>query len=207
MVGMQKFIGFYWTLPVPWAGFNELPKDLDAAADASKTIRYQRERVRKWAKAQKGTLIHEEVFMELLPDRGSEQIAPAIDMLLSRCREENATLLLVDFSQAFGWRRHGALYDKLRDESLSITLEPEPVEVDGALFDPIGHFRSWRDLQDAFVVEKSDRKAAIQAAIANYGATNTNLATLVAALNRDGIRTPTGKRWTEDNLRKFLKSL
>ena len=99
------------------------------------------------------------------------------------------------------------MYDKLRDESLSITLEPEPVEVDGALFDPIGHFRSWRDLQDAFVVEKSDRKAAIQAAIANYGATNTNLATLVAALNRDGIRTPTGKRWTEDNLRKFLKSL
>ena len=207
MVGMQKFIGFYWTLPVPWAGFNELPKDLDAAADASKTNRYQRERVRKWAKAQKGTLIHEEVFMELLPDRGSEQIAPAIDKLLSRCRDEAATLLLVDFSQAFGWRRHGTLYDKLRDERLAIALEPEPVEVDGAPFDPVGHFRSWRDLQDAFIAEKPDRKAAITTAIQNSGTQDTTLAKQAAALNRQGMKTPTGKRWTEDNLRKFLKAM
>jgi hypothetical protein len=204
---MQKFIGFYWTLPVPWAGFTDLPREVDAAAKASKTIRYQRERVRQWAKAENGTLIHEEVYMELLPDRGSEQIVPAIDKLLARCRDENATLLLVDFSQAFRWRPHGKLYDRLRDESLAITLEPEPVEVDGALFDPVGHFRSWRDLQDTFIAEKADRKAAVAAAIQNSGPENSTLASQAAALNRQGIKTPTGKRWTEDNLRKFLKAL
>ena len=36
---MRNAVGFYWTLPVPWAGFVELPEDIDAAAKASRTIR------------------------------------------------------------------------------------------------------------------------------------------------------------------------
>lgn len=78
----MNFIGLYWTLPVPWAGFVNLPDDPDAAAAASRTIRYQVERVRRWVKDQKGTLVAERVFLELQPDRGSEQIVPEIDRLL-----------------------------------------------------------------------------------------------------------------------------
>ena len=36
---MQKFFGFYWTLPVNWTGFQSLPRNVDEAADASRTIR------------------------------------------------------------------------------------------------------------------------------------------------------------------------
>ena len=42
----RNAVGFYWTLPVPWAGFTDLPKDIDAAVKASRTIRYQVQRVR-----------------------------------------------------------------------------------------------------------------------------------------------------------------
>ena len=110
---MKKFIGFYWTLPVPWAGFRELPKDPDAAAAGSKTIRYQRDRVRSLVKSEKGTLVHEEVFVDMQPDRGTEFILPVIDQLLQECDAEVAALVLVDFSEAFGWRRHGPLWDRL----------------------------------------------------------------------------------------------
>ena len=45
---MTHYLGLYWTLPVPWAGFTRLPKDAKAAAARSRTIAYQRERVRRW---------------------------------------------------------------------------------------------------------------------------------------------------------------
>jgi hypothetical protein len=51
----QRFVGFYWTLPIPAVGFTSLPKDVGAAAAASKTIRYQRERIRRWVADQKGS--------------------------------------------------------------------------------------------------------------------------------------------------------
>ena len=46
----ERYVGVYWTLPVNWAGFRALPLDVDAAAAASRTIRYQRERVRGWVR-------------------------------------------------------------------------------------------------------------------------------------------------------------
>ncbi len=55
----QAAVGFYWTLPVPWAGFTELPKDVDRAAEFSRTIRYQREIIRRYAREHHLQLIHE----------------------------------------------------------------------------------------------------------------------------------------------------
>jgi hypothetical protein len=34
-----RFVGFYWTLPMPKVGFTRLPEDAGAAAEASRTIR------------------------------------------------------------------------------------------------------------------------------------------------------------------------
>ena len=45
----QNAVGFYWTLPVPWAGFTSLPKAVDDAAKLSRTIRYQRDLIRRYA--------------------------------------------------------------------------------------------------------------------------------------------------------------
>lgn len=39
----RTFIGFYWTLPVPWAGFTKLNlSNIDKAAEQSRTIALQR---------------------------------------------------------------------------------------------------------------------------------------------------------------------
>ena len=47
MQGNTRAVGFYWTLPVPWAGFTDLPTDVDEAAAQSRTIRYQRDLIRR----------------------------------------------------------------------------------------------------------------------------------------------------------------
>lgn len=39
---MGAFVGFYWTFPVRWAGFRDLPDDVARAAEASRTVQYQR---------------------------------------------------------------------------------------------------------------------------------------------------------------------
>jgi hypothetical protein len=203
----SKYIGFYWTLPVPWAGFNALPKDVDEAAEKSITIRYQRDYVRRWVKDGRGELIVEEVFLELAPDRGTDMIIPGVDRLLSRCRKESAKLVLVDFSDAFGWRRHGPLWDRLDQEEFCMPLDPSPIMIDGAEFDPVLHFRTWREIEHSHAATKSDRKADLADAIDQLSETHTTNHSLAKTLNESGLSTPTGKTWTADNLRKFLSTL
>ena len=50
-------VGIYWTLPVNWAGFRDLPPSVGAAAAASKSIRDQRERVQRHVRETGGHLI------------------------------------------------------------------------------------------------------------------------------------------------------
>jgi hypothetical protein len=204
---MTKYIGFYWTLPVPWADFRTLPTNADSAAEKSLTIRYQRDRVRRWVREEHGELIAEEVFLELQPDRGSEQIVPIVEHLLARCHSEQAVFILVDFSDAFGWRRHGPLWDRLADERLCMPLDPAPITLNGEEFDPVEHFRAWREIEYAHASSKPQRKAAIAKAISELQSSNSTLAELAIALNAEGVLTPSGRQWTEDNLRKFLKSM
>ena len=42
----RNAVGFYWTLPVPWAGFTALPEKIEDAAKVSRTIRYQMQLIR-----------------------------------------------------------------------------------------------------------------------------------------------------------------
>lgn len=55
-------------------------------------------RVRYIATAQGYDLIHEQAFLEIAPDRGSEVIVEALDKVAAICRERNAALLVVNFS-------------------------------------------------------------------------------------------------------------
>ena len=204
----RKFLGFYWTLPVPWAGFNALPKDINKAAEQSRTIRYQRDLVRHWVKGEGGELVAEEVFLELEPDRSSEQITHDLDRALKRCRIDEATLVLVDFSSSFGSRPHFRLWDRLRNSNVEhMPLEPEPILIDGKMFDPIKHFRAWQEVKDAHVDAKPERKVALAEAIEQFDVENISNATIAEALNARGLTTTTGKPWTADNLRKFKKGL
>lgn len=205
---MTRYVGLYWTLPVPWAGFTSLPQDPEAAAQASRTIAYQRERVRRWVKEEGGHLVHEEVFLELAPDRGSEHIWPIVEKLLKRCKAENAKLILVEFWDAFGWRRHGPLVQRLEaNADLCVLLDPAPLASAEGHFDPVEHFRTWRAVEGAHAAGKAERRAELAEAIAEKQAAHPSLKELAQALNGDGLTTPTGKPWSAENLRKFLKAL
>jgi hypothetical protein len=203
----KKFLGFYWTLPVPWAGFKALPLNVDDAAELSRTIRYQRDLVRRWVKLEGGELVAEEVFLELEPDRSSVHISYDLDRAIKRCRTEEAALVLVDFASSFGSRRHYQLWRELSDSDVEhMSLEPEPILIDGKKFDPVKHFRAWQSLQDDYTNSKPERKAAVVEAIKKFDVENSSNVATAEALNASGLTTTTGKPWTADNLRKFKKT-
>ena len=204
---MTDYIGFYWTLPVPWAGHTDLPQDVDAAAGKSLTIRYQRECVRQWVKENKGQLIEERVFMELEPDRGTEGIVPEVETALKRCREIGACLLVVDMAKSYGWRGHPLLSRVISDnEAVCQRLYPVEIMIDGNSFDPVKHFRKWRLAQKEFIASKDQRLAAVRAAAEALSPGCSNYSELAEALNEEGHLTATGKPWTAENLGKFLMS-
>jgi hypothetical protein len=202
---MRDYIGFYWTLPVPWAGHQTLPQDVDEAALKSLTIRYQRECARQWVKENKGQLIDERVFMELAPDRGTEHIVPEVERALKRCREVGACLLVVDMAASYGWRSHPHLDEVLHDnEEDCERLYPSEIMIDGHRFDPVEHFRKWREAQHAFSEIKAERMARAKEAAEALFPSHSNLASLAEALNAEGHRTASGKLWSKDSLRKTL---
>jgi hypothetical protein len=164
--------------------------------------------VRRCVTEQRGELIAEEVFLELESDRGTDFIVPEVDRVIDRCRGEDATLVLVDFSYEFGWRRHGSLWERLDSADVrSEILEAAPVLIDGARFDPIEHFRAWREIERMHAETKPQRKAAIADAIDRLGSEHATHAAVAEALNAERLFTANGKPWTADNLRKFIKTL
>jgi hypothetical protein len=201
---MRNAVGFYWTLPVPWAGFETLPADIDAAARASQTIRYQRALIRRHAKAEKYDLIREEVFLEIEPDRGSRDIRDPLNRLAKYCRKQNAMLLYVDFTEAGGWRSHNAL----KQWAAGVDIEVRPVAADPVLlegeklFDPGAHFSAWRARQAAWQAAKPARARIARSRIADLTAQGMSNPAIAMQLNAEEVRSLTGKPWTGEMVRK-----
>lgn len=203
---MRNAVGFYWTLPVPWAGFTELPNDTDAAAKASRTIRYQCELIRRHAKDNGYQLVAEQVFLEIAPDRGSQYILDALRPLQVICREQSASFLYVDFWSVQGWRGHEAFQEWLEQTPIKFeAVPPDEIVIDGAMFDPHRHFGEWRKEQRKWTDEKEERvaKALDEAGrLRTAGRTHKEIA---EQLNADGVRSASGKPWSEDGIRDLLK--
>ncbi len=202
----QGYFGFYWTLPVPWAGFTDVSPNVDEAATQSTTIRYQRDFVRAWVRGQGGELLAEEAHIESAPDRGSDELAKSVDRLLERCRKTGGLLVLVNFAEEFGWRRHKQLWGRLPGD-LHVALSPAPIVQDGRRFDPIAHFQLWKKINRGYATAKPNRKAAAAEALIRLADEGLSVPAMADALNAEGLTTPTGKAWTADNLQKFKKSL
>lgn len=202
---MRNAVGFYWTLPVPWAGFTTLPEDIDAAAKVSRTIRYQCELIRRHARERNYQLVAEKVFLEIAPDRGSQYVLDALRPLEAICRAKEAVLLHVDFSAVQGWRSHGPLSDWARDALVEVeTVYPDEIQIDGGVFDPHHHFADWRKRQHEWTASKPERVArALAEAVRLRDAGGTHKA-IAQALNDEGIPSATGKPWTADSIRKLL---
>lgn len=203
----RNAVGFYWTLPVPWAGFTQLSSDIDSAAAQSRTIRYQRDLVRGFAANHGYSLIREEVFLEIDPDRGSTYILPPLEELGAYARANNATLLYADFGSELGWRSHFVMDPWVERQGLDhLPVAPDPIETDGEVFDPADHFRAWRQEQKKWTAGKSERRASALRKIAALLAQGNTHRAIAEELNRRAVPTISGKMWSAEMVRKQVKS-
>ncbi len=203
---MDKAVGFYWTLPVTWANFVDLPSDVDEAAKSSRTIRYQMELIRRYAKTHGYDLIREEVFIEIAPDRGSALIADSLNAIEKACREQEATVLIVDFSQVQNWRRHGFMDDWFHKTDLKvIKLDPDPLITAEWSFDPHKHFSEWRQRQFEWMSSKPEREALALEKARKLRSGGMSHSAVADALNDEETPSPSGRMWSESNVRAFLK--
>ncbi|CUJ83577.1 hypothetical protein PH7735_00280 [Shimia thalassica] len=203
---MTKAVGFYWTLPVTWAQFTDLPSDVEAAAAESNTIRYQMQMIRRYAKDHGFGLIREEVFLEISPDRGSVHIQDSLEALEDTCNAADATILIVDFSMVQNWRGHGYLDSWFEKTDIPfIRIPPDPLLTADWSFDPGVHFGKWRKRHTEWMGSKLEREAAASHRALELKAKGLGVSAVAKQLNTEKIASSTGKPWTESNLRAFLK--
>ncbi|PCH75203.1 MAG: hypothetical protein COC12_01625 [Rhodobacteraceae bacterium] len=204
---MRNAVGFYWTLPVPWAGFKSLPDDIDAAAKVSRTIRYQCETIRRHARRENYCLIHEEVYLEINPDRGGDEIRASLTRIANVCRKQNACLLYVDFSLVQGWRSHSAMSDWAKNANIALEpLFPDQILMEGQTFDPTSHFSQWRERQSNWIQKKPERHRIAKRRIADMVAQGTSFKEIAQHLNAANIQSLTGKPWSAEMARKIQRA-
>jgi len=200
----KPFVGFYWTLPVNWAGFRDLAVDVTAAAEASQTIRYQRERVRRYVADAHGELIDEIAFMDVRTDRATEIVKTELKKRVSKYAAK-AILVSVAFDEHHRWRHNP--YLEAAADSIGIELlplPPDPIELDGRKFDPIVHFKKWRsraeEEKDRLRFEATD---GLRQALQQIPAKRGRWAEIASALNAKDIRSIQGNVWTAEGVRKL----
>lgn len=200
---VRDFVGFYWTLPVPWAGHTGLPGDAAAAAALSLTIRYQRERVQRYVAEVKGRLVTEIPFIDVQHDRATEAVRSTLRKRAAACAG-SAAMLYVRFSEVDHWRRNTHLLGEAASLGFEVLpLPPDPVMINGALFDPIQHFADWRE-RDRLMKTRLETEAAagLRAALEAVPDGPGRWQAIAEQLNSDGIRTVRGVLWTAEGVRK-----
>lgn len=203
----DRFVGFYWTLAVNWAGFRTLPADADAAGRRSKTIRYQLELVRDHARKLDGQMVGEFVYVECSPDRGTDAILPELEKAAKLCRDQDAILVYVNFTKSFGWRPHSFMLSFLESSGIlfeGLDTDPIPILIDGKSFNPARHFRQWRVIHEGKTFAlRNAALSELQASFLRLGKIR-DYAAIADDLNSRQVKTSTGKIWSPDGVRKAL---
>ena len=204
-----SYVGVYWTLPVNWAGFRDLPLEVDAAAAASRTIRYQRERVRGWVREQGGTLLGEVAFMDTRTDRATDAVRDVLRRAMPAYAGRGATLVAVRFEEVHHWRHNPFLYEAAQELGLEVVgLSPDPLTIGGQVFDPARHFAAWRTEDGSAMARlRLDAHAGLHAALAEVPDGDGRWQAIAGLLNRRGTRTIRGGTWTAENVRKLTGRL
>lgn len=197
---IQNYIGVYWTRPVPWAGFTTLSSDVEIAATQSRTVRYQREVARRYVKEVRGDMEAEVALLELAPDRATPEAAAELHQVVARASRQ-AIFVSIAFTETQGWRPHPFIRDGLPLDR-TLALPPDPVILDGKIFDPIQHFKDWRMQEKAHSGAKTSHRRTILAAL--QAVSDQSYQNQANNLNSAALRTQSGKVWSGDNLRKFL---
>lgn len=197
----RNAIGFYWTLPVPRVRFTRLPRNIDEAAQGSRTVAMQRDVIRRWAKNERYDLVHEEVYVELSPDRGRPEIIETLKTLTHFARTQDAEILYVDFGREIGWRSHHFLRGFVGE---SVSLFREIALSEDEKEDFRAHFTSWRDEQRRWSNSKDERAAVARQRAAELRQSKLSYTSIAARMNDEKILSLTGRAWTGDNVRKLL---
>lgn len=203
---MDRFVGFYWTLPVNRRGFRALPTTggVEAAARKSRTIRYQMELVRHWVADIPGEMVDEFAFMEVSPDRGTEAVLDALQKAVDLCKARDAELTYVRFSEAFNWRPHLALEHAMLTSGVKPNpLSPDPIWMDGQEFSPLKHFRHWKVRNEVAQPKiKTKVDAELEAVMRQLPEGPGRYAQAAAELEAKGIKTVRGLPLTAEGVRK-----
>jgi hypothetical protein len=210
IVSGPKFIGLYWTNPVPWAGFTKLPSNADAAAAKSRTVRYQRDLVCRYVTEEKGTLLDEIVFLETQPDRWTSQprVRRAVERAIRGCEQHGAQLLYIDFREARGWRPHYFIVDEVQRLGIPhLALPPlrQVVLSDGNPYDPVEHFRRWRERYMRADERHARALEGLRTASPAIPSQRGRYRLIAEWLNEAGYRTKTGRRWEPDNVKAAMR--
>ena len=205
----RGYVGVYWTLPVNWAGFRDLPPDVDAAAAASRTIRYQRERVRGWVREQGGTLLGEVAFMDTRTDRATDAVRDVLRRTAPAYAGKDATLLAVHFHEVQYWRHNPFLHEAAEELGLEVVgLSPDPLTIGDEVFDPARHFAAWRTEDGSAMARlRLEAHVGLQGALTEVPDGNGRWQAVAGLLNGRGIRTIRGGNWTAENVRKLAGRL
>lgn len=200
----KHVIGFYWTLPVVWAKFRSLPRDANKAAKRSKTIRYQREVVQGWARSEHVSIAAEIVCIEAEPDRASNRCLKIITKHLNGLEFSDVELVYVDFAEIDGSRYNRHIMRDLQEAGMTLNaLSPYRILIDGLWFDPIAHFRDWREVHENARLERRERATtALREALAQFPQGYRRWPAIAEHLNARGIMTVTGLQWTSDTVKK-----
>lgn len=204
---LQKpFVGVYWTLPVNWAGFRDVPPDVDAAAAASRTIHYQRERIRLHVQENGGRLVAEIAFMDVRTDRATDVVRDVLRRQAGGYAGKDVTLLAVAFDAERGWRHNPFLVEAAGELGLELRLvSPDPLTIEGEHFDPARHFAAWRK-QDEIAMATLSQAAheALQQALEAVPEGRGRWRTMADWLNQQGVKTIRGGAWTSESVRKLV---
>jgi hypothetical protein len=206
----RRFVGVYWTNPVPWAGFTSLPSDVDAAAAKSRTVRYQRDIIQRYVAEERGALVDEMVFLETQPDRWTAQprVRRAVERAVRACEQHRAQLLFIDFKEARGWRPHSFISEAVqRLEIPHLALPPlrDVVLSDGKPYDPVEHFRKWRQRYRRTAERHARALEGLRTAAREIPAQRGRYRLIAETLNRAACRTKTGRRWEPDNVKAAMR--
>lgn len=203
---LRPYVGFYWTLPVIREQFRSLPENAEEAANVSRTIRYQRQRARRYVEKYSGELVEEIVFIDARADRATYRIHEALEKARQVCDERRAKLLYVDFKVRDNWRPFPSLPEDLKNwwGDRAVALCPKREFINGEEFDPIAHFREWRHRDGAAMVrlERAADKG-LEDALQEFP--DKPWTRMAKWLNEREIKSYNGLAWTADNVRKAVE--
>lgn len=85
------------------------------------------------------------------------------------------------------------LLEMLHDAGNCVMRPPDPAPVDGKWWDPVTHFRTWREVDHAHQMAKDSLKDAALSAMTDLKAEGASYAAVAASLNDMGMKTVNGR--------------